>query len=38
MLGVGESLFERPRPTVVSTDYIKTDRRRDDFIRRRPSS
>jgi helicase-like protein/SNF2 domain-containing protein len=35
-LGVGESLFERNPFTVVSTDYIKSDRRRDDFIRACP--
>jgi superfamily II DNA or RNA helicase len=35
-LGVGESLFERHPITVVSTDYIKSDRRRDDFVRACP--
>lgn len=35
-LGVGESLFERHPLTIVSTDYIKSDRRRDDFIRACP--
>jgi len=35
-LGVGESLFERHAITVVSTDYIKSDRRRDDFVRACP--
>ncbi len=35
-LGVGESLFERYPYTVVSTDYIKSDRRRDDFLRACP--
>lgn len=35
-LGVGESLFERHPITVVSTDYIKSPRRRDDFLRACP--
>ncbi|MCY4088147.1 MAG: helicase-related protein [Actinomycetia bacterium] len=35
-LGVGESLFDRHDRTVVSTDFIKGDRRRDDFLRRCP--
>ena len=35
-LRVGESLFERYPITVVSPDYIKSDRRRDDFIRACP--
>jgi superfamily II DNA or RNA helicase len=35
-LGVGESLFERYRVTIVSTDYIKSDKRRDDFLRACP--
>ena len=35
-LGVGESLFDRHEHTVVSTDFIKSDRRRDDFLRRCP--
>jgi superfamily II DNA or RNA helicase len=35
-LGVGESLFERHPITVVSMDYIKSDRRRDDFQRAAP--
>ena len=35
-LGVGESLFERNPITIVSTDYIKSDKRRDDFIRACP--
>jgi superfamily II DNA or RNA helicase len=35
-LGVGESLFERHPFTIVSTDYIKSDRRRDDFLRACP--
>lgn len=35
-LRVGESLFERHPITVVSLDYIKSDRRRDDFIRACP--
>jgi superfamily II DNA or RNA helicase len=36
-LRVGESLFERHPLTVVSLDYIKSDRRRDDFIRACPN-
>jgi superfamily II DNA or RNA helicase len=32
-LRVGESLFDRYPITVVSLDYIKSDRRRDDFVR-----
>lgn len=36
-LRVGESLFERYPVTVVSLDYIKSDRRRDDFIRACPN-
>ena len=35
-LRVGESLFERFPITVVSLDYIKSDRRRNDFIRACP--
>jgi SNF2 family DNA or RNA helicase len=35
-LGVGESLFEHYPITVVSTDYIKSDKRRDDFVRACP--
>ncbi len=35
-LRLGESLFERHPLTVVSTDYIKSDRRRDDFLRACP--
>ncbi len=35
-LRVGESLFERHPITVVSLDYIKSDRRRNDFIRACP--
>ena len=34
---VGESLFERHDITIVSTDFIKADRRRDDFLRTAPS-
>ena len=30
---VGESLFERLPHVVVSTDFIKSDRRRDEFLR-----
>ena len=33
----GESVFEAYRYTVVSLDYIKSDRRRDDFLRACPS-
>jgi superfamily II DNA or RNA helicase len=36
-LRVGESLFERYPITVVSLDYIKSDRRRDDFVRACPN-
>jgi superfamily II DNA or RNA helicase len=32
----GESLFERYDCTVVSTDFIKQDRRREDFLRAAP--
>ncbi len=35
-LPFGVSLFERYPLTVVSTDYIKSDRRRDDFLRAAP--
>ena len=35
-LGVHESLFERVRFAVVSLDYIKSDRRREDFARACP--
>lgn len=35
-LPFGTSLFERHPITVVSTDYIKSDRRRDDFLRAAP--
>ena len=35
-LTVGESLFEAGEHFVVSTDFIKSDRRRDDFIRACP--
>lgn len=35
-LEYGQSLFERHPITVVSTDYIKADRRRDDFLRAAP--
>ncbi|MGE5501237.1 MAG: helicase-related protein, partial [Ignavibacteriales bacterium] len=34
--GPGESLFDRYRQVVVSLDFIKTDRRRDDFLRACP--
>ncbi|MBU1701758.1 MAG: DEAD/DEAH box helicase [Candidatus Eisenbacteria bacterium] len=33
---LGESLFERYPRVIVSIDYIKSDRRRDDFIRTCP--
>ncbi len=32
----GESVFQRFPFTIVSTDYIKSDRRRDDFLRTCP--
>jgi superfamily II DNA or RNA helicase len=35
-LGVGESLFEHYPFVVVSMDFIKSDRRRDDFLRACP--
>ncbi|QGK72449.1 DEAD/DEAH box helicase [Allosaccharopolyspora coralli] len=35
-LEYGQSLFERFPVTVVSTDFIKADRRRDDFVRSAP--
>jgi superfamily II DNA or RNA helicase len=35
-LPFGTSIFERHALTVVSTDYIKSDRRRDDFLRAAP--
>jgi superfamily II DNA or RNA helicase len=35
-LPYGASIFERYPLTVVSTDYIKSDRRRDDFLRAAP--
>jgi superfamily II DNA or RNA helicase len=35
-LVLGESLFERHRYVIVSTDFIKQARRRDDFIRACP--
>jgi superfamily II DNA or RNA helicase len=35
-LGIGESLFERHPLTVVSTDFIKADRRRLEFLRAAP--
>ena len=34
--GVGESIFERLDITVVSTDFIKSPSRRDDFLRAAP--
>ncbi|MCA9671387.1 MAG: DEAD/DEAH box helicase [Myxococcales bacterium] len=34
--GLGESLFDRHPHAVVSTDYIKSDRRRDEFLRACP--
>lgn len=33
---LGQSIFERYRYTIVSTDFIKSDRRRDDFLRACP--
>lgn len=35
-LGVGESLFEHHPHVIVSTDFIKSDRHRDDFVRTCP--
>ena len=35
-LALGESIFERHPHVVVSIDFIKSDRRRDDFIRACP--
>ncbi len=35
-LAYGESIFERYPVTIVSTDFIKADRRRDDFLRAAP--
>jgi superfamily II DNA or RNA helicase len=35
-LAYGESLFDRHRITVVSTDFIKSDRRRAEFLRAAP--
>lgn len=34
--GVGESIFEVFPHTIVSTDFIKSDRRRDEFVRSAP--
>ena len=34
--GIGESLFDHHPFVVVSTDFIKSDRRRDDFLRACP--
>lgn len=33
---LGQSIFERYPYTIVSTDFIKSDRRRDDFLRACP--
>jgi len=35
-LKYGESIFERYPVTIVSSDFIKADRRRDDFLRAAP--
>jgi superfamily II DNA or RNA helicase len=35
-LRIGESVFERYPLTIVSTDYIKSDRHREDFLRAAP--
>jgi superfamily II DNA or RNA helicase len=35
-LGVGQSLFEVHDHVIVSTDFIKAERRRDDFVRTCP--
>ena len=34
--GVGESIFDVYPYTIVSTDFIKSDRRRDEFVRSAP--
>jgi superfamily II DNA or RNA helicase len=34
--GLGETVFDRYPVTVVSTDFIKSDRRRDEFLRACP--
>lgn len=34
---LGESIFDRYPMTIVSTDFIKADRRRDEFLRAAPS-
>lgn len=36
MLSAGESVFDRLDATVVSMDFIKSDRRRDEFIYKAP--
>ena len=36
-LSLGQSLFDKHRITVVSADFIKTPRRRDEFIRTCPN-
>lgn len=35
-LSIGQSLFERHPHVIVSTDFIKAERRRDDFVRACP--
>jgi superfamily II DNA or RNA helicase len=35
-LRIDESLFDRHQLVVVSTDFIKSDRRRDEFLRKAP--
>lgn len=35
-LGMNESLFQRHKYTVVSTDFIKNPKRRDEFVRAAP--
>lgn len=35
-LGAGESVFDRLEATVVSMDFIKSDRRRDEFVQKAP--
>ena len=37
-LHVGESLFERYPFVIVSMDFIKSDRRRDEFLRSLPGT
>ena len=34
--GPGQSIFDQFRHVIVSTDFVKSDRRRDDFLRQAP--